>query len=167
MNRSLEFLRKNMGKDYNMLFMSNKDKYVLKNKKINFNNSEYNNLYLNNSKSFRKPFLGNNIIIEREEKKEKKNSEFVLRNVSMNKKESLLGEENQELNRQLDEVCAKNENLNDEIYNLKKYVINLKKKKDEEDRERERIGIKKNKELAKKELENELKYKELDRKKDI
>ena len=39
-------------------------------------------------------------------------------------------------------------------------MISLKKKIEEENKERERIGIKKNKEIAKKDLENELKYKE-------
>ena len=160
MNRSLEFLRKNMGKNYKYLFMENKDKYILKNKKMYSND-------MNNSINFRKPFSGRNIIIEREEKREKRNSEFILRNNNLNQKESSLMAENQELNKQLDEVCAENENLNEEIKKLKQYVISFKKKMEEENKERERIGIKKNKEIAKKDLENELKYKELDKKKEI
>ena len=171
MNRSLEFLRKNMGKDYNVLFFRNKDKYTLKNRKIIFNSNEYNNnnLYTNNNQSsFRKPFSGNNqIIIEREEKRDKPRPEFRLRNSFSNQRENDLIAENEELNRQLSQVCSENENLNEEINNLKKYVVNLKKKLEEEDKERERINHKKSKEIAKKELENELKYKELDRKKDI
>ena len=157
-NRSLEFLRKNMGKDYKYLFMDNK--YRLKNKKFNFNE-------MNNSNIFIKPYSGRNIIIEREEKREKRNSEFILRNNCINQKESTLMAENQELNRELDEVCAENENLNEEIKKLKKFVVSLKKKMEEEDKERERIGIKKNKAIAKKDLENELKYKELNKKKEI
>ena len=106
MNRSLEFLRKNMGKNYKYLFMENKDKYILRNKKMYFND-------MNNSINFRKPFSGKNIIIEREERREKRNSEFILRNNNLNQKESSLMDENQELNKQLNEVCAENENLNE------------------------------------------------------
>ena len=171
MNRSLEFLRKNMGKDYNFLFFRNKDKYTLKNRKIIFNSNEYNNnnIYTNNNQSsFRKPFSGNNqIIIEREEKRDKPRSEFKLRNSFSNQRENDLIAENEDLNRKLSQVCSENENLNEEINKLKKYVVNLKKKSEEEDKERERINHKKSKEIAKKELESELKYKELDKKKDI
>ena len=159
MNRSLEFLRKNMGKDYNILFLKNQDK-ILRNKK----NIEYNNIYTNTSQTlFRKP-LNNQIIIEREEKIDKPKLEFKLRNYQ---KESPLKEENEELNRQLKELYQENKELNEELNKLKKYVRNLKKKSDEENEERERIQSKKSKQIAQKDLENELKYKELDRKKDI
>ena len=168
MNRSLEFLRKNMGKEYNVLFFRNKDKYTLKNRKIIFNSNDYNSINTNNNpSSFRKPFSGNNqIIIEREEKRDKPRGEFKLRNSFSNQRENDLIAENEELNRQLNHVCSENENLNEEINKLKKYVINLKKKLEEEDKERERINHKKSKEIAKKELESELKYKELDKKKE-
>ena len=165
MNRSLEFLRKKMGKDYNTLFLKNQDKNILRNRK----NNEYNNLNTNNSKTlFRKPILGNNqIIIEREEKYEKPKFEFKLKNNYLNQKENQLKEENDELNRQLNLISQENKELNDEIKKLKQYVRDLKKKNNEENEERERIGVKKHKELEKKELENEIKYKELDKKKDL
>ena len=169
LNRSLEFLRKNMGKEYDILFLKNKEKYMIKNRTNNFNNNENNNIILsNNQLLFRKPHMGGGqIIIEREEKREKPKMEFKLKNNYIYKEENPLIAENEELNRQLDEVCAENESLNKEINQLKKYVINLKKKLEEEEQERERIGIKKHKEIAQKELESEIKYKELDKKKDI
>ena len=162
MNRSLEFLRKNMGKDYNILFLKNQNNNLFKNRKIDFNND------FNNRTKFRKQNIGNKqIIIEREERKEKPKIEFRLMNDFSNQKKNPLKEENEELNKQLDEVCKDNQNLNEEINSLKKYVINLKKKQEEENRERERIGLRKHKELKQKEEENELKYKELDKKKDV
>ena len=165
MNRSLEFLRKKMGKDYNTLFLKNQDKTILRNRK----NNEYNNLNTNNNNTlFRKPILGNNqIIIEREEKYDKPKMEFRLKNNFLNQKENQLKEENDELNRKINLLYQENKESNEEIRKLKQYVRNLKKKINEEDEERERIKTKRTKELKKNELENELKYKELDKKKDL
>ena len=158
MNRSLEFLRKNMGKDYNILFLKNQN--ILKNRKIDFNND------FNNISTFRKSNISKQIKIEREERREKQKMKFKLMNI-VNAKEISIREENEELNRQLNEICAENQNLLEEINNLKKYVLKMKKSQEEEYKEREKIGLRKNKELKKKELESELKYKELDKKKDI
>ena len=121
-------------------------KKIIKKKIINFNTNEY---------SFRKSFFGNNqLMIEREEKNEKKRSKFKLKNNFIYKIENPLIEENEELNKQLDEVCTENESLKEEINKLKKYMISSKKKLDEEEKEREKINIRKSKEITKKELES-------------
>ena len=166
MNRNLNYLRNKMGKEYNTLFVKNNDNNNLKNKKNIFNINPYNNINTNNSNEvlFRKPIVNNQIIIEREERIERPKVEFRLNNENINRNENPLSEENEELNRQLSEVCEENSKLNNEIKNLKKHIIDLKKKSEEENEERERIGIKRHKVIQEKELENELKYKELDKK---
>lgn len=68
-----------MGKEYNNLFLSNQDKnQVLKSKNYNPNIVSYNDMYKENL--FRKPSIGNQIMIEREEKREKTKSDFKLQN---------------------------------------------------------------------------------------
>ena len=167
-SRNLEYLRKNMGKEYNNLFMKNNEKFFIRNKRHMLNINPFNNnLNMNSSEVlFRKPLANNQIIIEREERIEKPkvefrfNSEFIIRN------ENPLSEENEKLNRQLTEMCEENEKLSNKIQELKKYIIDLKKKLEEEIKNNEIKQIKKMKEIQKKELESELKYKELDKKND-
>ena len=157
MNRNLDLLRKKMGKDYNLLF--------LKNNKKNFNNDLYNNnnnLNVNGSEVlFRKPFGNNQIIIEREERKEKPKDVFILNNNAiLNKNEN---DEKEELKKLVDNACEENDQLKNEINNLKKYIKSIKKKIDDEIEEREqKLKIKFEKII----IEAELKIKELEHIKD-
>jgi len=163
MGRNLEYLRKKMGKEYNNLFLSNQDKnQVLKSKNFNPNIFSYNDMYKENL--FRKPSMGNQIMIEREEKREKTKSDFKLQNNFLRQKESPLSQINEELNKELNEVCFENETLKKEIEDLKKLVKNLKEKHEKEIEEKEEKDFKKNREIEKMEKENELKFKDLDQK---
>lgn len=165
MTRNLEFLRRNMGNDYNNLFIKNKEKNISYKLKNNNNISAFTNINSNNNENlFRRPIVGNQILIEREEKRERNYPEFKLQNNFINNNESPLIEENVNLNNQLKEVCDLNEQLKNEIKQLKKYVKELRDKAEQENKERDRIGLKKHKEIEKKDLENELKFKELDKK---
>ena len=161
MNRNLDLLRKKMGKDYNALF--------LKNNKKNFNNDLFNNnnnLNVNGSEVlFRKPFGNNQIIIEREERKEKPKEVFILNNNAiLNKNDE--NEEKEELKKLMDNACEENDKLKNEIKNLKKYIKSLIKKNDDENEERTKKINRKQQEIDKKQREAELKYKELEHTKD-
>lgn len=163
MARNLEFLRKKMGREYNNLFLSNQDKNQIFNKKNNNNNIfPYNDMHKENL--FRKPAIGNQIVIEREEKREKTKSDFKLQNNFLKQKESPLSQENEELKTQLNDVCFENESLKNEIEELKKYVKSLRDKSNKENEEREMRDFKKNREIEKMEKDNELKLKDLDHK---
>ena len=124
--KKLEFLRLNMGKEYNNLFINNKqnnNKFQNKNYVLSNNN--------NNELNFRRPLLnGNKIIIHREERK-KEPIQFVLKNDFALKKDPLL-KENIELNKNLAQVCEDNEQLREEINNLKEKIIQLNKDNSEQ-----------------------------------
>ena len=101
-----------MDKEYNNLFFINK--------KMNFNLKSHNlnNLSSNTQKnnSITPYFIGNKIKIITEENKNER-FHFTLNNNLL--KESPLVKENQELNKQLNDVCEVNEILEEEIKNLK------------------------------------------------
>ena len=168
MNHNLEYLRKNMGKDYNYLFMGNKEKlnlikfdgkkYLSLNNKNNYNNKKKVNKIADLGKA-----IGNNpIVIEREEREEKPIRKFKLKNKAIIYCENPLFEENEELKNNLDIVTKEKDRLNSEIKKLRNLIINIKKKNEEENNENEKIRIKRQKELEKKELEKEKKFKELE-----
>ena len=118
--KNLEYLRLNMGKEYNNLFVNDKfhnNKFQYKNYNLSNNNNELN---------FRRPFIvGNKIKIEREEiKKDRVN--FILRDKFLQKHDPLL-KENQELNRELNEVCYDNELLNENLQNLENKIREIQK----------------------------------------
>ena len=134
--KTLDFMRMNMGKEYNNLFLNDKNiNYNLKSK--NKNNIQYNT----SENSFRKPFIGvnNKIKIIREERKNQRirlelNNDFY--------KHDPLLTENQELNRQLNDVCETNGILEEEIKNLKEKIneiikINTEKEKQAKKREKD------------------------------
>jgi uncharacterized protein YlxW (UPF0749 family) len=159
--RNLEYLRKKMGREYNNLFLSNQDKnQVLRNKNFNNNIFSYNDV--NKENLFRKPIIGNQIMIEREEKREKTKSDFKLQNNFLRQKENPLAQENEELNKELNEVCYENESLKKEIDNLKKYVKSLREKNEKENEEREARDFKKDRDIDNMIKKNELKIKDLE-----
>ena len=161
MGRNLEYLRKKMGKEYNNLFLSNQDKnQVLKSKNYNPNIVSYNDMYKENL--FRKPSIGNQIMIEREEKREKTKSDFKLQNNFLRQKENPLSQVNEELNKELNEVCFENETLKKEIDDLKKHVKTLKEKYEKQLEEKETKEFKKDREIDNLIKKYELKIKDLE-----
>ena len=163
MGKNLEYLRKKMGKEYNNLFLSNQDKnLILKNKNYNNNIFPYNDM--NKENLFRKPVIGNQILIEREEKREKTKSDFKLQNSFLRQKENPLSKQIEELNKELNEVCYENEALKKEIDDLKKYVKSLREKSQKENDEKEEKIFKINLKIEKMIKEYELKIKDLEQK---
>ena len=150
-----------MGKEYNNLFLSNQDKnQVLKSKNYNPNIVSYNDMYKENL--FRKPSIGNQIMIEREEKREKTKSDFKLQNNFLRQKENPLSQVNEELNKELNEVCFENETLKKEIDDLKKHVKTLKEKYEKQLEEKETKEFKKDREIDNLIKKYELKIKDLE-----
>ena len=142
--KKLEFLRLNMGKDYNNLFMNDKLYNMNKNQnKININN------YTNENRNFRGPVLtGNKIKIYREERK-KERLQLVLKNNFLHKSNPLINE-NQELHRQINDVVGDNEILKEEKNELKNKI-----------KEIEKNHLEKEKIAKKKEEENQIFCKKL------
>ena len=135
--KSLEYLRLNMGNEYNNLFY---------NERFNNKNNPMSTTYEN---SFRRQFLGGNKIrIIREERK-KDRIQLGLSNEFLMKKDPL-SEENKELNRQLNDVCENNEILKEETEDLHNKI-----------REIERINIENEKKAKKKEKEQQIFCKKL------
>ena len=135
--KSLEYLRLNMGNEYNNLFY---------NERFNNKNNPMSTTYEN---SFRRQFLGGNKIrIIREERK-KDRIQLGLSNEFLMKKDPL-AEENKELNRQLNDVCENNEILKEETEDLHNKI-----------REIERINIENEKKAKKKEKEQQIFCKKL------
>ena len=135
--KSLEYLRLNMGNEYNNLFY---------NERFNNKNNPMSTTYEN---SFRRQFLGGNKIrIIREERK-KDRIQLGLSNEFLMKKDPLT-EENKELNRQLNDVCENNEILKEETEDLHNKI-----------REIERINIENEKKAKKKEKEQQIFCKKL------
>ena len=135
--KSLEYLRLNMGNEYNNLFFNEK-----------FNNKN-NFMSTTNENNFRRQFFGRNKIrIIREERK-KDRIQLELNNEFLFKKDPLK-EENKELNRQLNDVCENNEILKEETEGLHNKI-----------REIERLNIENEKKAKKKEKEQQIYCKKL------
>ena len=134
--KTLDSLRINMGKEYNNLFLNNKN--------INFNlkSQNKNNIQYNISENnFRKPLKvgSNKIKIFREERK-KERIQLELNNNLY--KQDPLKIENQELTRQLNDVCETNEILEEDIKNFKEKIkdmvkVNTEKEKQAQKREKD------------------------------
>ena len=160
MSRNLEYQRKKVETEYNNLFLSDQDDSQ-ELSKIN-NIFSYSDIHKENL--FLKPVIESQIIFEHEEKRKKAKSDFKLQNSFLRKKDTPLSHENEELNKQLNEVCYENLVLKNEIEILKKYVKSLREKSEEENKEREAKDFKKNIEIKKMEEDHELKFKDLDQK---
>jgi len=139
--------RKKMKRECKSLFLSIQDNNQILNKKNLLKKSE------------------TEIMIDYEEKRDKMKSDYKIGNNLL--KENSLSIENEELNKQLNEVCYENEELRKEIEALKKYVKNLREKSEKEEEEREAKNFRKNLEIKKMEEDHELKLKDIQRTKTL
>ena len=144
-----ELLRIKTGKEFNDLLLNN-----FQPKKRILNNFPLNDM------NFRKPFLTNKIVIEREERKKERNPIFLKRNYFGSKNNSLVSEI-KELRAHLEEVCFLNENLEKDNSELKKYLMETKKKFEKEIKERDIKEKKRENEFNNKEKEHQRLYKKM------